>query len=340
MTDWGVSERAAALHAEALVWDNHAGFEPEPDVDLNQLERWHDAGVDYLSVNVGYDRRPWQGTAVVLSAYRAWIKAHPEGFSLCATVDDVRRAKAEGKLGITFDIEGMDSLNEDLGLIEEYYRLGVRQMLFAYNLNNPAGGGCHDEDIGLTDFGRDVIAEMNRVGMLVDGSHSGYRTTMEAMEISSAPVIFSHANSRVLCDHERNIWDDQIKACAATGGMVGVTGIGIFLGDDGPTVDGLVRHIDYMAEMIGPDKVGIGLDFALDDEALTVGGDLNDDDHAYWPARQYGDGNIGFIDPAEFPRVTEALLARGYDDDQVRGILGENFLRVAGEVWKQPYDNN
>ncbi len=334
MTDWGISGRAAALHADALVWDNHAGFEPDPDVDLNQLELWRAAGVNYLSINVGYDRRPWQGTKTALTVYRAWIEAHPEGYSLCATADDVRRAKTEGKLGVTFDIEGMDSLNEDLGLVKEYYRLGVRQMLFAYNLNNPAGGGCHDEDIGLTDFGRHVIAEMNRVGMLVDGSHSGYRTTMEAMEISSAPFIFSHANSRVLCDHERNIWDDQIKACAATGGMIGVTGIGIFLGDDGATVDGLVRHIDYMAEMIGPDKVGIGLDFALDDEALTVDGDLDDGDGEYWPARQYGDGKIGFIDPAEFPRVTEALLARGYDDGEVRGILGENFLRVAGEVWK------
>ena len=108
-----------------------------------------------------------------------------------------------------------------------YHRLGVRQALFADNLNNAAGGGCHDEDRGLTDFGRAVVQEMNRAGMLVDCSHSAYRTTMEAMEVSSAPVVFSHSNPKALWDHGRNIRDDQIKACAATGGVVGVNGLGL-----------------------------------------------------------------------------------------------------------------
>ena len=329
MTDWNTSERAQALHAEALVWDNHAGFEPGPDVDLTVLERWRDAGVDYLSVNICYDRHPWEDAFPALSAYRAWVMANPDGFVLAGTAEAVRRAKADGKLAVTFDIEGMRALNEDVGMVDVFYRLGVRQMLFAYNLNNPAGGGCHDEDIGLTGFGRAVIVEMNRVGMLIDCSHSGYRTTMEAMEASAAPVIFSHSNSRRLCDHERNIVDQQIKACAATGGMVGVTGIGAFLGPNGATVEGLVRHIDYMSEMIGPDRVGIGLDYALYDDAL----DTERDGH-YWPARIYGKGDIGYIEPEAFPRITEALLAGGYGDDQVRGILGENFLRVAAAVWK------
>ena len=328
MTDWKISERAAALHAEALVWDNHAGFEPEPDEDLTALERWRGAGVDYLSVNVCYDRRPWEDAFRALSAYRAWVMAHPEGFVLAATVDDVRRAKADAKMAVAFDIEGMGALNQDVGMVDVFYRLGVRQMLFAYNLNNAAGGGCHDKDTGLTDFGRAVIAEMNRVGMLIDCSHSGYRTTMEAMEASAAPVIFSHSNSRRLCDHERNIVDEQIVACAATGGLVGVTGIGAFLGAGGATVEGLLRHIDYMSEMIGPERVGIGLDYALHDDALDVGRDAK-----FWPAHIYGKGDIGYLEPEAFPRITEALLAGGYSDDQARGILGENFLRVADEVW-------
>jgi membrane dipeptidase len=329
LSDGAVSDLARTLHGEALVWDSHSGFEPEPDADLSQLERWRASGVDFLSINIAYDRRPWQGAYRALSAYRAWLFAHGEDYALVATIDQVTAAKADGKLACAFDIEGMAALDGDVGMVEVYYRLGVRQMLIAYNLNNAAGGGCHDDDPGLSAFGREVIAEMNRVGMVLDLSHTGCRTTLEAMAVSSAPVIFSHSNARGLCDHERNITDEQIVACAATGGMVGVTGIGLFLRPGGATVDNLVRHIDHMCGLIGPARVGISLDYSFN----TDGFDLEDGE-AFWPARQYADkGNIGFMAPELFPAITEALLARGYDESDVAGILGGNFLRVAGTIW-------
>jgi membrane dipeptidase len=172
---------------------------------------------------------------------------------------------------------------------------------------------------------------MNRVGMLVDGSHCGYRTTMQAMEASTAPVIFSHSNARRLCDHERNIWDDQIKACAATGGVIAVTGVGRFLGPKGPVVEHVVEHIDHMVELVGPRHVGLGMDSVLKQKP---GSGPFTGNRTYWPERQYPDNGTGYVDPEAWPRITQALLDRGYDEAAIRGILGENFLRVAGQVWK------
>ena len=134
-------------------------------------------------------------------------------------------------MAVAFDIEGAKALNDSIEMVRIYYELGVRQMLFAYNINNAAGGGCHDEDSGLTAFGRSVVSEMNDVGMMVDCSRCGYRTTLEIMENSRDPVVFSHSNARKLWDHERNICDEQAIRCANAGGVVGVNGISQFTGD-------------------------------------------------------------------------------------------------------------
>lgn len=329
---WGVSARAAQLHRQALVWDDHGGFAYEGPESLAVLPRWRKSGIDYLSVNAGYDVTPWTLAVEAVSKYRHWIRGRDDMIQV-ERVDDITRAKRDGKLAVSFDLEGMNALNGDVGMVDFYYRLGVRQMLFAYNRNNLAGGGCHDTDVGLTPFGREVIGEMNRVGMLVDCSHSAYRTTMEAMEVSTAPVIFSHSNARKLWDHERNIRDDQIKACAATGGIIAVTGVGRFLGKNGPTVQHLVEHIDHMVSLVGADHVGIGMDSATNPAALGTPWPSSRS-REYWPVSQYADSGSGYIQPEDYPRVTEALLDRGYKDADIAGILGGNFLRLAGQVWR------
>lgn len=330
---WGISDEAAALHRDALVWDDHGGWAWSSADKLEHLERWRAAGIDYLSINAGYDVMPWELTLEATSKYRHWIRSHPEHYVLVETVDDIHSARAEGKLALTFDLEGMNALNGDVGMVDLYYRLGVRHMLFAYNRNNAAGGGCHDEDTGLTPFGKDVIREMNRVGMVVDCSHCSWRTSMEAMELSTAPVIYSHANARELCDHERNIRDDQIKACAATGGVIGVTGVGRFLGPNGPTVEHLVEHIDHMVELVGPEHVGFGMDSVLHEHKINQPWPAGRS-RVYWPEGQYPDSGTGYVGPEAVPHMTQALMDRGYDEGAIRGILGENFLRVASQVWR------
>ena len=161
-------DRAAVFVRDSFVWDAHSGFESRPDARLEQLKKWKNSGVSYLSVNVGYDVRPWTNTINTLASFRRQIHLLREEYLLVETVNDIDRAIKDNKLGITFDIEGMESLDGNVDLVSFYYGLGVRQMLFAYNLNNRAGGGCHDEDVRLTQFGRDVVHEMNQVGMLVD----------------------------------------------------------------------------------------------------------------------------------------------------------------------------
>jgi membrane dipeptidase len=329
----GATIDAAALHRDALVWDDHSGFEPSPQADLDQLERWRSSGVDYLSVNVGYDVMTWQETIRSLADFRRRIALRPDRYVLVDTADDVLRAKAAGLLGITFDLEGMNALNDDLAMVSFYHRLGVRQMLFAYNLDNSAGGGCHGQDVGLTDFGRAVVAEMNRVGMVVDVSHCGHRTSLEACAVSSQPVIFSHSNPWTLTQRGRNARDDALRACAATGGVIGVNGIGHFLDDTEARSESVFRQIDYVVQLVGAEHTGIGLDYPF-----PVGGDEIDAllrrHPEFWPPSEgYGTGRFRNATPEQFPELTALMVGAGYPEAAIRGILGENFLRIVRQVW-------
>jgi membrane dipeptidase len=310
-------------------WDNHAGFGYSGPQDVDLLDRWRAAGVNYLSVNVGYDPVPWGTTVRAIADYTRRIEARSD-MTLCSTFSQVLATWQAGKMALTFDIEGMGSLNGDLSMVELYYRLGVRQMLIAYNLNNDAGGGCHDRDTGLTDFGRAVVREMNRVGMVVDCAHSGIRSGLEAMKLSTKPCIFSHANARSLREHERNITDEQIRAVAATGGVVGVNGLNWFLAEDGATVERMVAHIDYIAKLVGEEHVGIGLDYdpsTTDDlDAATTA--------KFWPTRQYPESiKVEYLPPSVLPQVAMRLHGLGYKESSVRGIMSGNFMRVASQVW-------
>ena len=321
------------IYRESLVWDDHCGFTPGPDAALDPLLRpWRDAGVGYLSINVYFDPRPWTSAEEVIGQLRERLPTEATYCRLVSTVDDIDRARAEGKLAVTFDIEGMNALDGRIEMVQRYYDLGVRHMLFAYNRNNPAGSGCHDADTGLTDFGREVIDEMNRVGMVVDCSHTGFATTMAAMERSTQPVIFSHSNPRALVDHGRNITNEQIRACAGTGGVIGVNGVNLFLGEEESTPAAVARHAAYVAELTGPEHVGISLDFASVDEAEID--QLVADGSYYWPEDCGYDRPTQCLDVRNLPDVAGELGSVGFDDVEIAAVLGGNFRRVAEQVWR------
>lgn len=332
---WRAGGAAARLHADALVWDQHGCLPLDPGTDLAPLERYRDAGASFVSINVGFDPIPFETCVTVLASFRRGILADDEQrFVLARTTADIHRARRDGKLAVAFDLEGTEPLGGQPAMVSAYYELGVRTMLIAYNHRNRAGGGCHDDDDpGLTDLGRAIVAEMNAVGMVVDATHCSYRTSMELFERSSSPVIFSHSNPRALRDHERNVLDEQIRACAATGGVVGINGVGIFLGENDSRTATVVDHIDHVVDLVGPEHVGLGLDYVFDQAELNRY--LRENPELFPAGKGYtGWDHYGFVEPERLPDLTACLLGRGYEDDDVRRILGGNFLRVAESTWR------
>jgi membrane dipeptidase len=323
-----ISESAQQIHERALVWDTHACFPLQPNADLTELKRYRDSGVTFVSLNIGMDMDSFENVVQVVARYRNYIASQPGDYVPARTVSDIRMAKESGRLAIAFDLEGSDPLLGNLNLVSFYYDLGVRQMLLAYNKDNRASGGCMEGNIGLTEFGRQVIQEMNRVGMVMDVSHMGYRATMEAFETSTKPVIFSHSNPKGLREHARNISDEQILACAKTGGVIGINGIGDFLG--GRESELIVKNIEYVMNLAGPEHVGLGLDYVIDKQELI---DYIEGHPDVFPPGKFND-YLAMVEPEQFPEFTELLYQRGHSEQVISGILGGNFLRVAEQVWK------
>ena len=333
-----ISERMRSLLKRTVVWDNHAcmPLRPGDTAFLPQLERVRRAGVDLVSLNVSFDLMDPNDAIAMLASFRHWIRDNPEHYTLVNSADDIAASKSQGRLTIMFDIEGGNAVSRHPGLVEAFYRLGVRWMLFAYNKNNKLGGGCMDEDCGLTVYGRQIVREMERVGMVLCCSHVGRRTAREIMDYSRNPVIFSHSNCAAIYSHVRNISDDLIRGCAATGGVVNVNGVGLFLGEhpkggvDNRT-ETVVRHIDHIVQLVGSAHVGLGLDYVFDVADLE---EYVRSDPARFPPQADGPGGYRQVEPERIPLIAEELLKRGYREADVQGIMGHNNLRVARAVWE------
>jgi len=335
-----LSEQTKKLLERTVLWDNHACMPLRPgDVAfLPQLERVRKSGIDVISLNVSFDVVDPHDAFLVLATFRHWIRQHSADYALVDTVADIEAAKASGRLAVVFDIEGGNAVAAHPGLVEIFYRVGVRWMLFAYNKNNKLGGGCMDDDSGLTEYGRQIIDEMERVGMVLCCTHVGHRTAREAMEYARNPVIFSHSNPSAVYPHVRNIPDDLMIACARSGGVVNINGVGMFLGTNAHgagdnSTETLLRHIDYAVQLIGPQHVGLGLDYVFDLSELEELVQKNPDK---FPASIGQPGGYLQVEPERFPIIAEGLLKRGYSDTDVQGILGHNNLRVARQVWRTP----
>lgn len=319
-----------------IHWEAHACLPLHPQADFAPIARLHDAGVHYVSINIGMDMNPLAQVMSVIAGFRATIAARPDRYIQADSVADITRAKAQGKLAIGFDLEGAMPLLEQPEMVALYKHLGVRQMHLAYNRNNSVAGGCHDIVQGLTPLGHRIVAAINAAGVLMDCSHTGRKCSLDIMAASSAPVIFSHSNPQALVDHGRCVTDEQIKASAATGGVTCVSGVSIFLGTRDPTADDVARHAAYIADLVGVEHAGIGLDISFGQPELddTPPGDY---DPAYWWPKSAGyDRAItrSTYPPVESWRDLSAALQRtGMTADEAALVMGGNMMRVARQVW-------
>ena len=330
---WNVSERASAFHADALVCDLTLPWLPGLENKETTLPRYPASGVDFVSLSIGHDEYGLATTIHHMADVKGRLGAEPDKYVLVESADDILQAKAAGKLAVGLHFQGSEMLEGDASLVQLFYQLGIRHMLLAYNQKNRAADGCHERtDCGLSRYGVRLIEEMNRVGMILDLTHVGYRSSMEAMEVSADPVIFSHSNAYAVKEHPRNLRDEQIKACARKGGLIGINGVGHFLGDNKASTENFIRHIDYMAQLVGPQHVGIGTDYVYFLEQMHRKFLANPERYPEGYPRTIGERE--YFPPERLPQVTEALLKRNYPEDEIRGVLGENFLRVARRVWK------
>jgi membrane dipeptidase len=313
-----------------LLWEQHCCLPLVPEADVGELARYQRPGGAYVSVNVGYAPHTADDVLTLLHAWRQRIQGD-DRLALAPTMTDIDDAVAAGKVAVGFDLEDSAPLEGDLDRVAEFYDLGVRTLLPTYNHRNAAGSGCLDaSDEGLTPYGRDLVRELNTVGIVADGSHCGQRTGLDLCEVSTKPVVYSHSCLRALWEHPRNITDDQARACAETGGVIGITGVGIFLGPNDASMAALCRHIDYAVELVGVDHVGLATDYPFDAEDLRR--EMADNPHLF-PSSYTRWGPIDFLPPEEFLGVGPALRDRGYPDDAVAAILGGNFRRVAAACW-------
>jgi membrane dipeptidase len=322
-------------------------YDQAPVVDALNVSNWQSPRV-YRSLHAG-GVTAINATMVVWEDYRqamdniaAWMRRfreYDDVLSQATSTHQILRAKEEGKVAVVLGWQNASPIENDLDRLALFHALGVRIIQITYNERNLLGNGCYERtDEGLSNFGVDAVKEMNRLGILIDLSHVGDRTTLDAIELSETPVACTHANARSFFDHVRNKTDDALKLVAERGGVIGANAFPPFLRKGfQSTLADYVDAIDDLVERVGIDHVGIGTDYTQDQPSAFID----------WIFSQQGtrvrQREVDYPDPLLHPagmetpdklsNVATELHNRGYTDADVAGILGGNWLRLFRQVW-------
>ncbi len=306
-----------------LDWAKLAAWRSQPEsflaVDLQKLK---DSGITVFHPAVGYtDAESYTASLSDITGWNLFIAAHDEHFLRVDTALDLERSKASGKIGILIGQQNSNHFRT-LDDIDNFYNLGQRVSQLTYWDNRIGGGSTDARETGLTEYGRHVIERMNNLGMAVDVSHCGDRTTLEAIEASTKPVLVTHSNCRALVPGSaRCKTDTAIRKLADKGGVMGISLIRYFVGVGSPvTVDSVLNHVDRVVRLAGMEHVGLGTDVDLAGRDLAIAPRKKDD-----------------LDGLDYTRkvfdLTEGLVQRNYSNSNIRLILGENFKRVLSSIW-------
>jgi membrane dipeptidase len=336
--EFAESPEADRLYAESIVVDGLGPiFWYQPDF-AEYLRRVVASGITAFNhtMAIPYDFRP-DGMSELRAKLDDWERASDEFQDLLLivrTVDDIGRAKAEGKVGVIFGLQNLGLIDEDLERLRTLHDWGIRIIGLTYQGQNQIGCGSGvPTDTGLTALGREAVGAMNELGLLVCLSHVGERTSMDAIEASTKPVVFSHINSRSLAPTSKNISDAEIEAIGNNGGAIGIASWSPNVSTKPrPGVKQFFEHVRYVADRIGIDKVGVGMDLAegLPAERLQ----LLQENFPEISNAPFDEMYVPGLDTTEsWPNVARGLEKEGYEPDEIRGVLGENFVRVFSEVW-------
>ncbi len=302
------------------------------------LQPYKDSGINVFHPAIGMGGPDaYNSVMQFFASWNGFIADHDEHFMRIDSPGDLKRVKTSGKIGILLGLQNSDQFRRPDD-VDTFRALGQRVSQLTYNSRNLIGNGSTERrDEGISDFGVAIIERMNKVGMAVDVSHCGDRTTLDAFEISKKPVLITHSNCRALVpNHPRLKTDDAIRMVGKTGSVMGITGVRMFVkGDEPTTVDHVLDHFDHVRKLIGAEHLGVGSDIDLygyDAMPPELNKQLRAGYKGSYAFREKIDVE-GLNHPKRMFDLTEGLIRRQYTDSDIQGILGGNFMRVLTQIW-------
>ena len=302
------------------------------------FEKYRASGINIFHIAVGTGGPDvWQSTYDFVAGWDSFLAGTDQYFMRIDSPGDFDRVKNSGKIGIMIGVQNSEHFRT-LKDVEHFHALGQRVSQLTYNSRNMIGNGSTERrDEGISDFGVAVVEKMNAIGMAVDVSHCGDKTSLDAFEVSKKPVLVTHSNVRALNPgHPRCKPDEVIRAVGKAGSVMGITGVRMFVkGSEPTTIEDALNHFDYVAKMIGIEHVGVGSDIDLDgydDMAPEANKALRAGYKGSYGFREKIDIE-GIDHPKRMYDLTEGLIRRKYSDDQIVGVLGGNFKRVLSQIW-------